>query len=384
MPAGAAPIPLSDPAWRRALMAVLAGSGFRLVAQPIADTAMARVGGYELLARFDGPPDASPDIWFAAARYAGLDARLTLLVIEQMHALRAARPDIGFLTVNVEPHLLDQPEVLEALLGDGRLERVVVELTEHVQAENDMKLTTALDAIREAGGLIAMDDAGTGYSGLSQMLRIRPDIVKLDRALVTGMDRDPVQRAAVHLLGDLAGQMNASLLAEGVETEGELAEVIRMGVPLVQGWAVGRPEAGWVDLTRDTQDFIARTFYTFAPGDHLLPLVRVATVIPSVMDTAANGVALAVVTGVPAGAVLVDARGRVRQVAISDPTGRVHLVPALTVLATSAPADVLRRAIARVDAHRYAPLVCTDARGCILGIVEISDLVHHVVGRPRM
>ncbi len=119
----------------------------------------------------------------------------------------------------------------------------MLELTEHTQLVGDGAAAAVLDHVRAAGGLVAMDDAGTGYAGLSTLLSLRPDIVKLDRELITGIDQDPVKRAMVELFGELAGRMDAWILAEGIETLAELDAVIGLGIPLGQGYALARPAA---------------------------------------------------------------------------------------------------------------------------------------------
>lgn len=361
----------TDPTWETALRNVLGGRGLRLVAQPIIDIAQARVGGYEMLARFDGPPARTPDVWFEEARARDLDGPLTVRVFEELHRIRTGLPHASFCTVNVEPHLLARADVRDALLGSGRLDGVVVELTEHVWGGDAVVLEGALDAVREAGGLVAMDDAGQGHSGLARMLEVRPDLIKLDRALVAGIDRDPMKKAVVQLVGDLAGQLDAWILAEGVETRGELAELIRMGVPLVQGWAVGRPMPGWTDLDEDARRFIADAQARVEFGDNVLALVR-----PAVIDRPDDRPGSSEV-----GTVRVDGQGRAVVVVVADPTGRVHDVPAMLVAPSSAPTDVLRRAMTRPPALHHAPLVCTDVRGGVLGVVEVRDLVDHLLSR---
>jgi EAL domain-containing protein (putative c-di-GMP-specific phosphodiesterase class I) len=363
----------SAPAWESALDAVLRGDGLRLVAQPIVDIAHTRVGGYELLARFDGPPDATPDVWFAQARLRDLDGPLTVRVFQELHRLRTTLPEGTFCTVNVEPHLLARADVRDALLGGGRLDGVVVELTEHVEGGDQAVLREALDSIREAGGLVAMDDAGQGHSGLARMIEVRPDLIKLDRALVAGIDRDPVQKAVVELVGDLAGRLDAWILAEGVETEGELDELIRMGVPLVQGWAVGRPAPGWPDLADGPRQFILGARSRLSFGDNVLSLTRPAVVHPHDAPAGARAT----------GYVRTDVEGRAALVVVTDPAGRVHEVPAMLVAPSSAPADVLRRAMTRPAPWRHAPLVCTDVHGVVIGLLEVHDLVEHLLTGPR-
>ncbi len=371
--AGLRSVVATEPTWEAALRNVLGGRGLRLVAQPIIDVAHARVGGYELLARFDGPPARTPDVWFEEARSRDLDAPLTIQVLHRLHEVRTGLPPGTFCTVNVEPHLLARPDVREALLGGGRLDGVVVELTEHVSAGDRVVLSGALDAVREAGGLVAMDDAGQGHSGLARMLEIRPDLVKLDRALISGLDRDPAKRAVVRLVGDLAGQLDAWVLAEGVETRGELAEVIRMGVPLVQGWAVGRPAESWSGLDDDARRFVTDAQERAQFTENVLGLVRPVSVRPPAPRAVADD----------AGSVVVDDQGRAVAVVVVDLSGGVHEVPAMLVAPSAGPADVLRRAISRPLHLHTAPLVCTDVRGRVLGVLEVRDLVDHVLTRAR-
>ena len=116
---------------------------------------------------------------------------------------------------------------------------------------SDPSLLLSIARLRNAGAMIALDDAGSGYSGLQQLLALRPEIVKLDRGLVTGVDTDEAKLALVRMLGEVAGQLDAWVLAEGVETEGEFAAFARLGVPLAQGWLFGRPAAPWVDLSEE-------------------------------------------------------------------------------------------------------------------------------------
>src|SRR3954453_3953784 len=213
-----------------------------LVFQPIVDLAAATVAGYEALARFPGA--AGPDVWFAAAPEAGVAAELEALAIHKALAAVPSLPPDTFLTVNVSPHLLGSAPVQAALATRDDLRRVVVELTEHTPVHDLAALRRQTDELRRRGALIALDDAGSGYSGLQQLAALRPQIVKLDRALVSDADTDPVRVALAEMLGEFAGRIDAWLLAEGIETTAELAAFARLGVPLAQGWLLGRPGPG--------------------------------------------------------------------------------------------------------------------------------------------
>ena len=178
-----------------------------LVFQPIVDLAGATGAGYEALARFPG--SAGPDVWFAAAEDAGIGAELEALALHKALATVDALPENTFLTVNVSPHLLGAPAIQAALRTRADLRRVVVELTEHTPVDDLETLRAQCDELRRRGALIALDDAGSGYSGLQQLAALRPQVVKLDRALVSDADADPVRVALAEMLGEFAGRIDA-------------------------------------------------------------------------------------------------------------------------------------------------------------------------------
>lgn len=349
--------PVDDPSWRDALRLVLAEpAAHALHAQPIVDLATGSVAGYELLSRFDGPWHATPDVWFAAAQRWGANPALQARVLERAVAARADLPPQTFLTVNVDPHLLADDLVADALLRHGDLSRVVLELTEHTRVDEAGRAMAALDRARSAGALVAMDDAGTGYAGLELLLDLRPDIVKLDRALVTGIDADPVKRALAEVFGDLVGRMDGWILAEGVETRAELEALIGLGVPLGQGWALGRPQPQMLAA---------------------LPDEDAAHIRATASRVSLTGNVASVVRPARAGAdrdrddVLLADSGLVAEV--RDGAGR--WVPAMTVAPSASLAEVARRAMLRPAPRRWDPLVCTAANGEVLGTVPLDALL---------
>src|SRR3954463_577367 len=174
-----------------------------LVFQPIVDLAAATIAGYEALARFPG--SAGPDVWFAAAAEAGMAAELEALAVHKALATVDALPSDTFLTVNVSPHLLGSAPLQDALATRPYLHRVVVELTGHTPVDDLAALRRQTDELRARGAVIALDDAGSGYSGLQQLAVLRPQIVTLDRALLSDADTDPV-RALAEMLGEFAGR----------------------------------------------------------------------------------------------------------------------------------------------------------------------------------
>ena len=88
---------------------------------------------------------------------------------------------------------------------------------------------------------LAVDDAGAGYAGLRHILELRPQFVKLDISLVRTIDTDPARQAMVAGMSHFAANSDCELIAEGIETEGESATLVRLGVSLGQGYLFGKP-----------------------------------------------------------------------------------------------------------------------------------------------
>ncbi|SNX98818.1 EAL domain, c-di-GMP-specific phosphodiesterase class I (or its enzymatically inactive variant) [Geodermatophilus sabuli] len=341
-----------------------------LVFQPIVDLSAARVAGYEALSRFPGT--AGLDVWFAAAAECGRAAELEALAITKSLAAVPFLPGDTFLTVNVSPHLLGTEPVQEALATRPDLTRVVVELTEHTPVDDLVALRRQADELRSRGALIALDDAGSGYSGLQQMATVRPQLVKLDRALVTGIDTDPVRSALTEMVGEFAGRIDAWLLAEGIETTGELAASIRLGVPLGQGWVLGRPGPDFAPLApevvRLVQTQVARARLTDSVASLLRPVRQCSA------GESTPGVAPAVLVGDlgnPVGLLLADAR-----------TGATFTAPvSLRVHPSGGVTETLQRALTRPPAHRFDPVVCTDPTGTVVGLLRVEDLASAAAAR---
>ena len=363
-----APRDVHDPRWQHALELVIAEpQRLALHVQPVVETTSATIAGYEALSRIDGPFQTTPDRWFAAAEAWGLNTQLQSRVLATALGLRQALPPDTFLTVNIDPHLLAQIHQ-DVLAPAGDLSRLVLELTEHTQPAHQGAFDEALRAVRVQGALIAVDDAGTGYSGLAQLLSVRPDIVKLDRELVAGIDTDPVKAAMVTTMGDLVGRMDAWVLAEGAETVAELDVLIGLGVPLVQGFVLARPAATFLtELPSDLVAHIRATTARSALVEHVASVVRptTATHDPDHVDAA----------------VLLGADGRVRaaRLVVGPGAGQVAHVgpwaPAVVVAPADALIDVARRCATRPARDGAVPLVCTDGQGRVLGVVSPADLL---------
>jgi EAL domain-containing protein (putative c-di-GMP-specific phosphodiesterase class I) len=132
--------------------------------------------------------------------------------------------------------------VTELLLAHRHLDvGVGVEVTEHSPVEDYDALLAVLDVLRAAGVLLAVDDAGAGYASLRHVLRLRPDVIKLDIALVAGVHTDLARQALVAAMVGFAAATGARLVAEGVEEAAEAAVLRELGVEYAQGHLYGRP-----------------------------------------------------------------------------------------------------------------------------------------------
>jgi diguanylate cyclase (GGDEF)-like protein len=212
------------------------------VFQPIAELATGRIIGYEALTRFSSPVPREPEPWFAQAHRCGLGAELEALAARR--ALSGPRPpNPAYLALNFSPSALLSDAVAEILPAD--LSEIVIELTEHELITRDTKLSPMLDALRARGARIAIDDAGAGYAGLTQLMRVRPDLIKLDRSLVGGIHVDPMKAALVESFVGFARRIGAALCAEGIETLEELRALADMDVTTGQGYCLAHPGPPW-------------------------------------------------------------------------------------------------------------------------------------------
>ncbi|MFM2043964.1 MAG: hypothetical protein RLY86_2540 [Pseudomonadota bacterium] len=131
-----------------------------------------------------------------------------------------------------------------------RPENVVFEVIESTEVKDRAHLRSILGYYREAGFKIALDDVGAGFSGLTLLAELHPDIVKIDMGLVQGVAAEPFKQSIVRHLIELTHEGGALALAEGVETEADADWLRRAGVDLLQGYLIGRPQVPAVAMAR--------------------------------------------------------------------------------------------------------------------------------------
>ncbi|MDM9651769.1 bifunctional diguanylate cyclase/phosphodiesterase [Pseudomonas wenzhouensis] len=232
-----------------ALGNILAHGDLSSLFQPIVSLSEQRILGYEALTR--GPSNSplhSPLTLFPVARHAG---RLSELEMACRTSACRGFSDLGLegkLFLNVSPESLLDPShqpgrTLKLLQAFGiQPSQVVIELTEQSPTEDFALLDNALHHYRAMGFSIALDDLGAGYSSLRLWSELRPDYVKIDRHFIDGIHQDAVKREFVGSILKMAEASRAQVIAEGIELPEELAVLAEMGVDLVQGYLLSRPQ----------------------------------------------------------------------------------------------------------------------------------------------
>ena len=229
---------------------LIAGEGLDVALQPIVDLASGRVVGAEALARFtdaDGEAIATEDC-FLDAHALGLGAELELAAVRLALDAHDRLPDDLYLAINASPALLGGDELIPLLAGHPR-RPLVIELTEHQAVEDYFSLGRSLESLREHGIRVAIDDVGSGFSSFRHVTRVNPEILKLDRSLVCGIDDDPVRQSLAAAIVAFAADVGAVVVSEGIESKDELACLMDLAVGCGQGFYLARPGLGRVETT---------------------------------------------------------------------------------------------------------------------------------------
>lgn len=213
---------------------------FNIVYQPIVQLAQKKIIGYEALTRFSVEPLRSPDVWFNEAAEVNLQEALELATISKaLEALKRIPNDI-YISLNASPETILKPS-LSQLLFNYTLERLMLEVTEHASINDYAQITAALKPLRDGGMRLAVDDAGAGYASFRHILKLQPNVIKLDLSLIRKIDCYTECRALAGALIRFAEETGSSVIAEGVETLEELQVLKELKVNNAQGYLLGRP-----------------------------------------------------------------------------------------------------------------------------------------------
>jgi EAL domain-containing protein (putative c-di-GMP-specific phosphodiesterase class I) len=235
------------------------------VFQPLVELGSGRLIGYEALSRFNTDPRRTPDAWFNQAARCGRGLALEIAAIKAALAA-GGRPPGTYLSLNFSPSALSSPKIMGIL--PKNMSDIVVEVTEHELASDDGGLESGLAKMRARGARIAVDDAGAGYAGLNQVMRVQPDLIKLDRSLIEGVHADGAKSALVEFFVMFARRVGASVCTEGIETLDELRTLLNLGVTYGQGYLLGRPAEPWAQVSPE----LTRALATGALRSHAAPV----------------------------------------------------------------------------------------------------------------
>ncbi|WP_354191638.1 EAL domain-containing protein [Arthrobacter sp. UYCu712] len=220
--------------------------------QPIRELSTGAVIGVEAFTRFGNDGSDTAEEWFVAAAEARLGSELEFAALEC--ALTAAQrlPAHLYVALKLSPSTCLDP-LLPEFLGESALSpcHIVLQLTDALTPEQPAALVSALAPLRREGVRLEVDHVGSYFDSIRHVRQLEPDIIKLDRDLIAGIDADALRHAFGEAMTGFAEQLGAALIAEGIETSNELAAVARLGVTAGQGYYLGRPStrpqdwAGW-------------------------------------------------------------------------------------------------------------------------------------------
>ncbi|MCZ9882343.1 EAL domain-containing protein [Arthrobacter sp. B2a2-09] len=210
--------------------------------QPVFDLTTATVVGAEALTRFVSDSGDPADFWFAEAEDTGLRTDLEFAALES--GLTAA--------VKLPPQLFVTLKLSEAVCLDPRLPvlfnqtpvapaRVILEISGSFPQDHAASLDAVVGPLRSAGVRLSIENTGSFFAGVSHILRLKPEMIKLDRSLTAGLNRDPLRQELVEAEVRFAREIGAALTAQRIETKAELATLAGLGITVGQGYHLGRP-----------------------------------------------------------------------------------------------------------------------------------------------
>jgi EAL domain-containing protein (putative c-di-GMP-specific phosphodiesterase class I)/putative methionine-R-sulfoxide reductase with GAF domain len=225
---------------RQRIRSIIEREAFDIAFQPVRALETGSIVGYEALARFSDSAARSPDRWFDEAARADLSFELEIAVMRKALMALSRLPTTAYLAINLSPETAASPEVVR-LCTRHAADRIVLEITEHSSVDDYLVLAERARTLRNMGVHLAIDDAGAGFASLRHVLRLEPDLIKLDRSITRNIDKRARHQSLAAALLTFASGTSASIVAEGIETADELATLKRLGVPYGQGYYLGRP-----------------------------------------------------------------------------------------------------------------------------------------------
>lgn len=243
------------------LRGIIANNNLRSVFQPIVSLQTGDVIGYEALTR--GPVDSkyiNPEILFEEAKIHDLLWDLEILCRSNAIKTFSSHNSDKLLFVNVDPAVLKDEHFIKGFTKDILTEHnisplsLIFEITEKTSIDNYKNFNEVIDYYKSQGYKIAIDDVGTGYSGLTTIANTRPNYIKMDMSLITNVTRDNFKKAIIKSFVEFANTTNTKIIAEGIEDVCDLYTLIEIGVHYGQGYLINRPN----DYLLETPEIIKK------------------------------------------------------------------------------------------------------------------------------
>lgn len=263
---------------------LLGGGGLRSLFQPLIDLRSGSVWGHEILSRGEGALSSAGALFSAARASDRLFETEVACLCNGLDLIGRRFPGQGGrFFLNVSPSVLLSPRFCRALSADVihsfglAPEQIVFELTEREAITEVPAFDEAIRSLRRQGFRLALDDMGAGHSGLKTLMICLPEYIKLDMSLVRSIEKDANRQHLIRFLTDFSSQINAQVIAEGVESWEELKTLIRLGVPLAQGFLLGLPDEKPRGLAPSLQDRLRTLAVAADPGTAFSePVARLA------------------------------------------------------------------------------------------------------------
>jgi EAL domain-containing protein (putative c-di-GMP-specific phosphodiesterase class I) len=336
-------------------------AGVTVLHQPILDVARGTAAGYHAVAEVSRGRLADPVLRWA----------VTMRTIDAALTAAATLPTNTFISVPVPLDLVGDPAVRSRLADHGQLGGVVLDVTDF-SSDSVSRAVPALDDYRAAGARIAVGGRDDAQPELGSIVRLRPAVIRLGAAWTRGIDTHPSRRAAIEVTGQLAGQLDAWILADAVETAAELRVLAQLGVPLARGPFIGAAGPVWSAIPAAARTALPPSTRTVDGVLRSLLQQAYTTRHPE----AARAV-LAESTGFEHVVVIDEAQHPVAL--LHHANGGYEPVEVLAVNVDTSVTDAVSRAMARPADRRFSPICCTDDAGRFVGILRMERLVAHLV-----
>jgi EAL domain-containing protein (putative c-di-GMP-specific phosphodiesterase class I) len=338
--------------------------------QPILDVERGIAAGYQSQAHFEGPREL--DMRAPALLDQDSDGLLTASAAATALTAFATLPQNTFVSIPIRCQVASSPHVRSVLNGHGDLGGIVLDITGFTPAAATPELDDALAAYRAAGALLSVGGHGAPQPELTSIVRLKPAIIRLGRDWVRGVDRSEAKRSAIEITGQLAGQLDAWILAEGVSTSAELRALAGLSVPLAQGSFIGEPQQVWPDIEHTARTSLPK------PSEQADGVLRgLLQQAYTARDAASAAAVLPETSGFDA-LVIIDEHRRPTSILEQDGGGTWGASDVLAVNIDTPLADAVARAMSRPRITRFTPLVCTDNAGRFVGILRLERLMAHL------